>query len=741
MPISYDYIHTNFLHTSESTTVAEILQRILTIPQQNRRDLYLLVDLEPDGFAVVSMSDLNEALQSGSAHITLIKDILELPQARSKTVERRKQGYRVARDMRDQSYKRRLVVLESGDPVGLLISASLAAGDSSQLLEHAVHASRQRFVNVDFASVNDPLKPLDHALPLQAGQTYYFYLQIGDTPAGLDEKPAPLPADLPAEAELEVVVFGYAHGLHVMAEAGRGRIRLGPDGTSIVTRQAAPPALLGHNPVPQNRLYFPVDTPPEAGEYRLRCLIYYQQALVQARIISAWVGTEPGRRRGPAISSHIDYALSHTLDPSQLSHMAETRLSLFMNDNKDGTHSIAVQGRDLPESPPLHLGDLIVKSWANNIRGDLREAAWGDRENFAKDKMNNYRYPVNALGDLDRLQADLIRLAISGYRIYTDIALKLGTAAQEELAQLLQQTSEVQFSAVENVTSVVPVAAIYDQPLDSSYAHDLTKYGLCDTFKQAFEQRVPLEETECFQGQCPSFSDDRIVCPSGFWGYRHNLGLPVSVGQAPLDAVASIPSAIPAGVSVALSNAEDLRMRDRHKNVLSTMQASWEYHDSHEEVIEMLQKTEAQIVYFYCHGGFDEKSNAPFLSFEQDSDGPRFYPDILQTKDINWPATNPLVFINGCYTTALDPEKTMNFVDRFVQFSRAAGVIGTEITIFESTAMIFAKQFFERFLIKRQPVGEAVRGARLSLLEAGTPFGLVYIPFVLPALKLEDTLH
>ena len=24
-----------------------------------------------------------------------------------------------------------------------------------------------------------------------------------------------------------------------------------------------------------------------------------------------------------------------------------------------------------------------------------------------------------------------------------------------------------------------------------------------------------------------------MICPSGFWGYRHKLGLPVTVGSAP----------------------------------------------------------------------------------------------------------------------------------------------------------------------------------------------------------------
>ena len=106
------------------------------------------------------------------------------------------------------------------------------------------------------------------------------------------------------------------------------------------------------------------------------------------------------------------------------------------------------------------------------------------------------------------------------------------------------------------------------------------------------------------------------------------------------------------------------------------------------------------------------------------------------TNCLVWEKIRPLVFINGCHTTQITPERALDFVSGFIETSGAAGVIGTEITIFEPLAVQFAEECLRRFLFENQTLGEAVRGARLHLLKQGNPLGLVYIPYALPALKL-----
>ena len=67
----------------------------------------------------------------------------------------------------------------------------------------------------------------------------------------------------------------------------------------------------------------------------------------------------------------------------------------------------------------------------------------------------------------------------------------------------------------------------------------------------------------------------------------------------------------------------------------------------------------------------------------------------------------------------------------------ASGVIGTEITVFETLAGPFALAFWRHALSGTIGVGEAIRRARLELLQAGNPLGLVYTPFVFAGTRIE----
>jgi hypothetical protein len=146
------------------------------------------------------------------------------------------------------------------------------------------------------------------------------------------------------------------------------------------------------------------------------------------------------------------------------------------------------------------------------------------------------------------------------------------------------------------------------------------------------------------------------------------------------------------------------------------------------------------LLYFYCHGGIRANTNLPYLEIGKSD---KFGPDDLIGEGISWKEPNPLVFINGCHTTSLNPEITLDFVSSFVQQSGAAGVIGTEITIFEPLAAKFAEECLSRFVgaaphNESMPIGKAVRGARLELLKQGNPLGLVYIPYAVATLRLQE---
>jgi hypothetical protein len=127
-------------------------------------------------------------------------------------------------------------------------------------------------------------------------------------------------------------------------------------------------------------------------------------------------------------------------------------------------------------------------------------------------------------------------------------------------------------------------------------------------------------------------------------------------------------------------------------------------------------------VYFYCHGG--RTTREPYLGVGQKE---RIFPTELRGWKVRWTTCRPLVFINGCHTADLTPTDLVSFNASFSR-CRAAGVIGTEISVPETLARYVARSFFEQ-LVARKKVGEIIRQARLALLERYNPLGLVYTPY------------
>lgn len=278
----------------------------------------------------------------------------------------------------------------------------------------------------------------------------------------------------------------------------------------------------------------------------------------------------------------------------------------------------------------------------------------------------------------------------------------------------------IQIALKESARFYLPAAMIYDYPLDTE-AHD---YSLCPTFRDAWENHEQLEDGVCFQGECPDYGNDTVVCPSGFWGYRHALGLPLSIAGAP-DVTPEIVYQNVPELAVCVWAGNDFQMRVGHEQVLQALQPGlgWQHAAQRKAVFQLLQSTSSHLVYFYCHGGV-KANGTPYIQVGSETGRGRITRSNLRVRGIRWGVETgeprPLVFINGCHTTALEPEVALDFVSAFVENAAASGVIGTEITILEPLACAFGEEFLRR-LLAGTPVGEAVRGTRLALLKAGNP--------------------
>ncbi len=628
--------------------------------------------------------------------------------------------------------------------------AELGDEERSDLAREALTRLQTRTVNTGFAPSSQSDAPLDPTSPLKPGRPYYFWLDIGlPTMHSIETTPTAIPDYIPPKARLVVAIFPFDEEIVISPEADVGELELKEDGTAVVLRQ--PQQALEGIEVSEGdllvpRLLFPVRAPGKEGTFRLRCNIYYQQILIQSRLVSAVVARDGLPREG-ALQSVIDYALSHTLWTEHLQGLAPHRLSILLNSNGDGTHTLSFlggEGDDLFKNSAV-IPATELKLPIENARKGLWKASWGEEIAWKENAGFTYRY-ANRLSDPDldlkRLKEDLISLARRGYMLYDGIIDKFTRSRSKtsELARLMLNPGMVQVAIRDSPTQILPAALFYDYPFDTQ----ADGHKLCEAFVAALQSSMPLHQAACFNGQCPhsrgdaNGNPDGYVCPSGFWGFRHSLGFPTSLPEGmdvPLEIVMDESPQIVVGA------ATNLDRLDEHMRTLREIRtdAGWHYSEKRQEILENLKRPKSHLVYFYCHGGVTANS-VPYLQVGDGKGSDFIDGSNLRAYRVTWVGPQPLVFINGCHTTALDPEMAINLVASFVS-AGSAGVIGTETTIFEPLACSFAEECLGDFLKDGRSIGDAIRMARLKLLKEYNPLGLVYTPFVIPSLHVRETEH
>jgi hypothetical protein len=609
-----------------------------------------------------------------------------------------------------------------------------------------------RIVSTGFATRAAAGGGLDRAEPLIPKSRYFYWLEIGSRAAPHALAPSALPSEVPAKAELTVVLFAPDGGLIIEQDAGVGWLHLLRDGTAHVSQRPGPATLYDHVPqdVLDRRLLFPIQTPAKPGHYSMRVSIYRRGVLIESRRTQVAVGTQPADGTD-ALSEIVDYSLSQRYAAATLDEMPPHDLSIMINSNGDGNHDFYFYGAN--KSTEVQKAVTISASTLSGAIGlarqALREVSWGDAGEW--DSSKKYRY--EALGgaqsrqdQLARLTPDLARLAGRGFDVYNLIVKNLtAKTTRAQLEKLLSAPGMLQIASKEDIRFVLPAGMIYDYKVDNQIP--FATWKICPEFEQAFLKGTSLLSTPCFQGKCPSRPPvtPPVVCPSGFWGFRHKLGLPISLQDAgtPTETAIRVQYKDVPVMVLAVSTDPDLKLREAHEKDIRGLEAAWSQRawflgETRETALQLLGKSKPHLVYFYCHGGLSADKKF-YLSIGAPGDGSYIVPSNLDVY-VSWEEPpHPLVFINGCHTTAMDADTTLEFVTEFVQVIQACGVIGTEITVFESLAGTFGKIFWREFLKGGIGVGEAIRSARLELLEAGNPLGLVYTPFVLAGTKLEKT--
>ena len=592
---------------------------------------------------------------------------------------------------------------------------------------------------------------------VRPGDTVKLWVELGPPVTRPDEVPSVTSGNPSSRLRFKVALFTFANELHVERGADVKEFDLDTveSGSARYDPSAASPGR-STSPRPSKRIDFLVRAPKRAGRHRIRCNIYFNDALVQSRLFYVRVRklphlverslrsvADPVRdlTHQPRVApSNVDFSLTRALDPHQLAQLRPPRLSLILNDNDDGTHSLRLHGPEFKANATFD--GMELQDHIDRVRGALRRVAWGNEDPWKEGI--DYRY---AHWDVAKLETDLAVLAVSGFRFYTAVIKRFESddATQSEartgsedcadrLKNLMREPGRVELALKHSASLVLPAAMFYDYRLDTN----APTLRLCDSFRENLSSReVSLGETPCFRGACPNRDKLNVVCPGGFWGFRHSLGMPLSVAKG-----TSQPLVIPCPgapqLAVAVSTDPQFTMRSKHVEALKRLltKENWEYGDTRDTVLRLLKETHAHVIYFYCHGGVSgERNKTPFILVGSPSET-GITADNLDGFSVHWRDPRPLVFINGCHTAEVEPKTGINFVSSFVQTAKAAGVIGTEITVFEPLATAFAEHCLLRFLKFRDEVGEAVRDARLTLLKAGNPLGLAYIPYAVPSLQL-----
>lgn len=204
--------------------------------------------------------------------------------------------------------------------------------------------TQERLVNTGFALRNQAHEPLSSGMPLECAASYYFWLEVGVAIQGsIETAPVALPVEqLPPQALLTVALFAFEPGIIIEPGADTGDLQLQPDGSVKVVRQ---PTLVAVNTnLLRRRLFFPVKAPDKSGTFKLRCNIYYQQVLIQSRLIRARVMRHPHPLE-QALRSRVDYTLSRDLDARYLQQLFSLRYASSKTVDNGIIKAVATNGK------------------------------------------------------------------------------------------------------------------------------------------------------------------------------------------------------------------------------------------------------------------------------------------------------------------------------------------------------------------------------------------------------------
>jgi hypothetical protein len=421
----------------------------------------------------------------------------------------------------------------------------------------------------------------------------------------------------------------------------------------------------------------------------------------------------------------VDYTLSPRF--ADIDALAPRRLNLLTNQSPNGTHRIVVKGDE--KAIPVDLTEGAVGDVLDAVRGALRKLSIDEDGTRSLYDSDNRR-------DRDPFVADLKKLALLGSFFWNSVV-----PMNEDRIHLLERLRTRSTIQVSRVTKVVfPWALVYDIPRELE-----AQWTLCRLLEDWDEGSAALSS---YPEACPYDSDHgiNVLCPYGFWGFKHVIEQPPSVRRELKTTIrlAEKPQAV-----LARSLDLDEELSDTHiENLEARLGARFHVVrcESRDVLRSLVSDPALPLIYFYCHGRRgalgDTPLEVPYLEIgHADRVGPNDFAAWGQAEEwppTHWTDVSPLVFINGCHTAELTPESIVSFVEALAGMN-AAGVVGTEISVAQEVAGEVGERFYTELVsAPHATVGSALHRARIDLLRKGNVTGLVYTPFCSMELALAD---
>jgi hypothetical protein len=504
-----------------------------------------------------------------------------------------------------------------------------------------------------------------------------------------------------------------------------------------------------------DRVFFAVSpslTTTIPGVARLRFSIFYQNNIVQSFRVAALTATSSDGRRllaaaldveGPRIpadvawTSTIEYANTSLSDVKKL---PARGLTIIANESA-GEKVFTVKGEEL-----FH---VAINNDVPNLITDLRNTLRTLSAESASPTRYRYRFgKVDNAGDPAQLEATLFTIANLGWQLYS--AIVNDAADRDEVDRILRSREEIIHVADVKLGDIVPWSLLYDREIDPSRKTRRDAAGVAHAAERKLchagwpDVNGDLKVKECGGPDCilskglPGVGIDTVVCPLRFWGYKHQIEVPVQQvtdrAAAEVPAVAAPKRDRPVKIAAAINRKLPLArehedrftlLLQRHATAAALEGAIV---DDRDTLKDTLRDGQPDIIYLYCHAFArnqfaDGTISGPNLGFGDETDESA----LIAAPNLTGAAWKraPLVFLNGCSTVGFNPCAPSRFVVQFVRTRLAGALIGTEVTVWEILAAEMAETFLDAFL-DNATAGDALRRARRLLLLKNNPLGLVY---------------